>query len=293
MNKIFLLIFGIFIIGKLQAQQVEVQADYNSVGDCIFSAHNNSKTPVFLNVDFADLENTTFNEPLPYVKMLEPGFNSLFTLERDLDSDVPRFNYQIKSFKSNPVADVNLEFPYLIPFAPGSKVKVFDVKDIKGFWGQEELKSWSATGFVAKPGEPVFASRQGIIVEIVGMNRSGEPQSWYHTFINSITLLQPDGTLICYKNVIDKNKNLKINQKIYAGKLLGEIAPNAKELVLLIFQNSLHTKDFIFIIPEFAIEESKNAIVNSVLEYSVVHPVSVRGLEMTKKEKKKFLNAKK
>lgn len=292
MNKLFILIISIFLFEGINAQSVEVQADYNSVGDCIFSAHNNSKTPMFLNIDFADLENTTFNETLPYVKKLDPGFNSLFTLERDLDADVPRFNYQMKSFRSDPTSIINLDFPYLIPFEPGTKVKAKEVKSIAGFRGSEELKSWVAVGFYAKAGDKVYASRQGTIVEIAGKTKGDDPQNWYNTWNNSITLLQADGTLICYRNVVDKNKNLKLNQKIYAGELMGEIAPSATDLKILIYQNSLGSTDLRFIIPMFCVGENENEIVNVAKEYVVVHPNSVRGLEMTKKERRKILGIK-
>lgn len=137
----------LFIATVTRAQLVEVQANYNSIGDVDFIAYNNYKAPLFLNIDFADLENTTFNEPLPYIKLLEPGFNTLFTLQRDLNADVPRFNYQIKYFRSNPMAKVNLDFPYLIPLAPGTEARPFDVEDVKGFWGEGEPKGWLATGF--------------------------------------------------------------------------------------------------------------------------------------------------
>src|SRR5680860_145190 len=123
MRKFLMVSLSVLLYLTNNAQLIEVQADYNAVGDCIFSAHNNAKTPLFLNIDFADLENTTFNETLPYIKKLTPGFNSLFTLPRDLDSDVPRFNYQMKSYRSNPTASVNLDFPYLIPFATGTKAE--------------------------------------------------------------------------------------------------------------------------------------------------------------------------
>ncbi|NOR74735.1 MAG: hypothetical protein GQ525_06210, partial [Draconibacterium sp.] len=161
MNKFIILFFLVFQFIEVPAQLVEVRADYNNVGDCIFSATNNAKTPIFLNIDFADLQNTTFNETLPYVKKLDPGFNNLFTLERYLDADEPRFNYQIKTFRSDPASIINLDFPYLIPFEPGIKVKAKEVKSIEGFWGTKELKSWIAIGFNAKPGDKIYASRQG------------------------------------------------------------------------------------------------------------------------------------
>ena len=277
------------VVQKIQAQSVEVSADYNSVGDCIFIAHNNFKTPIFLNIDFADLENTFFPETLPYVKKLDPGFNSLFTLERDLNADVPRFNYDIKSFKSNPMAEVDLSFPYLIPFAPNKTARVFTVENLDGFWGNKEFKSWSASGFICSPGEKIYACRQGIIVEITGAQKKGNPQSWYNTYTYSITLLQPDGTLICYKNISDPTDKLELNQKIQAGEFLGEISSGSKNLIVVIYHNTINSDDFLFVIPEFVVEENKTTLLISTESYQVVHPDSVRGLEMTNREKRKYL----
>jgi hypothetical protein len=289
MNKLYFIATFLFLLSNSNAQIVEVQANYNDMGDVDFVAYNNTPAPVFLNVDFADLENTTFNEPLPYIKLLEPGFNTLFTLQRYPDAGVPRFNYQIKSFKSNPMALADLDFPYLIPFSPGKEVTVFDVKSLSGFWGTEEPDSWNATGFQATPGEPVFASRTGIIVEVVGAQRTGEPQTWYHTWNNSITVLQPDGTLICYRNVIDPSKKLKVNEKIFAGQQLGVVTPGSTEVIVLIFQHSLNSTDLRFVIPEFVTGENETGILLSSQKYKTVHPIEIRGLEMSNREKRRNL----
>ena len=111
MNKlIYILLPLLFLLVEADAQPIEVQANYNSIGDVEFVAYNNTPAPVFLNVNFADLQNTSFDEPLPYIKKLEPGFNTLFTLQRDLDAGAPRFNYDIKFFRSDPMAAINLDF---------------------------------------------------------------------------------------------------------------------------------------------------------------------------------------
>lgn len=290
MIKFLISIIFVLFFCSSNAQHVEIQANYNDVGDCLFSAYNNAKTPMFLKIDFADLQNTSFPETLPYIKMLDPGFNSLFTLERNLDADVPRFNYDVKTYRSNPTSIVNLDFPYLIPFKPGAAVKPNDVENIEGFWGAEALKSWVAVGFKASPGDEIYASRQGTVVEIAGRTKEGESLGWYNTWTNAITLLQPDGTLICYKNV--KGINLKLNQKIHPGELLGELVLGADELILLLYQNSLNSDDLRFIIPQFAVSENEIEIPNLAKEYTVIHPISVRALEMTKKEKKKILGLK-
>ena len=271
------------------AQLVEVQANYNSIGDVDFIAYNNYKAPLFLNIDFADLENTTFNEPLPYVKLLEPGFNSLFTLQRDLDADVPRFNYQIKYFRSNPMAKVNLDFPYLIPLAPGTAVQPYNVENIKGFSGDEEPRGWLATGFNVSQEQEIYAARNGIVVEAIGANRRTDSQTWYNTWTNVITLLQPDGTLMCYRNVIDPQKKLKLGDKIFAGQQLGIVPKGMSKLVLLIYQESINSKDLLFVVPQFVIGKDKVDMIISSKKYNVVHPLDIRALEMSKKEIRKVL----
>ena len=289
MKKTFILIFLFIGLYTVNAQPIEVQANYNSIGDVEFVAYNNTPAPVFLNVNFADLQNTSFDEPLPYIKKLEPGFNTLFTLQRDLDANAPRFNYDIKFFRSNPMAEINLDFPYLIPLKPGVTASVFDVKSIEGFWGSEEPDSWVATGFKVLPGQPVYASRTGTVVEVVGAVRDGEPANWYHTWTNSVTVLQPDGTLICYRNVVDKNKKLKVNEKVYAGEQIGVVPPNSNELILMLFQNSLSSDDLRFIIPQFVNGVGEIELLISSKEYKVEHPEKIRGMEMTRRERRKLL----
>jgi len=289
MKKLIFLTVFLFSLTESHAQLVEVQANYNNVGDVDFVAYNNSPVPLYLNLDFADLENTVFREPLPYIQLLDPGFNTLFTLLREPDAGVPRFNYQLKIFRSDPMAMVELDFPYLIPLTEGREVEVFEVKSLDGFWGSEEPDSWNATGFVVQSGEPVFASRNGIVVEIVGAQRIGDPQTWYHTWTNSITVLQPDGTLICYHNVLNNNKKLKLGEKIYAGQQLGIVASGTTGLVLLIFQHSLNSVDLRFVIPQFVTGKEDAGILLPTQKYTVIHPTEIRGLEMTNREKRRHL----
>jgi len=70
---------------------------------------------------------------------------------------------------------------------------------------------------------------------------------------------------------------------------LGEAAPGSSEIVLMIYHNTLKSNDLLFVIPLFVTAPGKTEILNSALNIEVVHPREVRGLEMTKKEQKKFL----
>lgn len=288
------LLSGILMLAVVvvQAQLVQVEYNYNNVGDCIVGAHNQTKTPLYLNLGFKTLENTTFREEMPYVKKLDPGFNALFTLARETD-EAPYFMLDIKTFRSNPLPDVNLNFPYLIPFKPGTIVQPVDVSNLEGFWGAVEPKGWRATGFKAVSGAEVYAVRQGQVVEIAGAKKSGDANTWYNTLTNAITLLQPDGTLITYKNVIDKDQSLLLNQIVQAGEKLGVVAPGAAEVVIVVYYFSLYTDGLQFIIPQFLTSAGKTEIVNSAQKIEVIHPFETVGLEMTKKEQKNLLKKKK
>jgi len=291
MRKSLILSVVMFFVCVANAQLAEVEYNYNNNGDCIVGAHNHTKTPLYLNLTFTSLENTTFREPLPYVKKLDPGFNSLFILPRAAE-EAPRFIFDIKTFRSNPLPEINLNFPYLIPFQPGTTVQPVDVKSMDGFWGPDIPKNWRATGFKAQPGEGIFAARQGQIVEISGAKKSENTQTWYNTQINSITLLQSDGTLITYKNVIDKEQKLALNQIVQAGEKLGEVVLGVSEIVVVVYYFSLYADGLQFIIPQFLTAPDKTEIVNQAQTIQVVHPHEVRGLEMTKKEQKNLLKKK-
>jgi len=186
---------------------------------------------------------------------------------------------------------VNLDFPYLIPFESSSEINAKEVVDIKGFWGTEELESWVAIGFYARSGDNIYASRQGVVVEIAGEKKVENSSEWYNTWNNSLTLLQPDGTLICYRNI--SCKNLTINQKVHPGERIGVLSTGANELIMLVYQNSLSSDELRFIIPQFQVDENTTEIINVAKTYTVVHPNIVRGMEMTKKERKKILGKKK
>ncbi len=289
MYRLTFLVLLVIFYSELKAQLVEVDNNVISAGDVVFGATNFTKTPLFLKVEFTELQNTTEDYRLVYYNKLEPGYNSLFNLTRANGSGVPFFSYKTKVYRSDPVANVNLDFPYLIPLEPGNNATIFDVKNIDGFWGDENLKSWTATGFNSSPGDAVYAARTGEIVEIVGQERTGNSDFWYNTWTNVITVLQPDGTLILYKNIIVRDRNLKLNQKIFAGQILGEVAPDSHEIVILIYHNSGRSDDLLFIIPQFITTPGKVEMVNSLMNINVIHPKEIRGLEMTQREQRRIL----
>jgi len=306
MNKCFLLVSLVFLFNKgfsqylskyewefpavnvIHSNLVEVQTAYDkSSGDTFFSAHNKSKVPLYLHVYFPEVSRMSFREKQPYVKKLNPGYNGLFRLEKSRYRRIPKYYFEIKSFRSNPIAEVNLEFPYLLPFEPGKKIKTKKLNSADGLWVLEEPEPWASIGFYANPGDKIYASRRGVIVEIAPGKRYKDSIHWYNSWNNAVTLLHPDGTLCCYANVVVKNKKLKLNKEVFAGELLGEMATSASELEIFVYHNKLFSDKLHFIIPKFVTGENSAKILEDEKEYMVVHPRSVRILEMTKLENRR------
>lgn len=275
-------------VSFLKSGPVDVRIEY-AYGNSLFSAQNNAPFPVFLHVHFKEVSKLSFFEKQPYVKYLKPGFNELFKLEKSRERGIPKYDYEIKYLPSNPLVIVNLDFPYLLPFVEETLAVATKVNSIDGFTTNCHVKDWWANGFYAKPKQAVCASRTGIVVEIVNLGDSVLP---YEHCSNRITLLHADGTLASYLNVVSAEKKIKYDQKICAGELLGEIAPSSNDLIILFYKNKLFSNDLDFLIPKFQVNET---IVKPLIyekEYKVIHPISVRGLEMSKREKKKLLGKK-
>ncbi len=284
MKKLFYLLISFFFSTTVFAQKIEVQADYTDIGDVEFVAYNNTQVPLFLYINFADLSNATFDEVLPYVKMVTPGYNDLFILRRYLDAEAPSFNYEIDQFVSNPVANVDLDYPYLLPFKPQTTVQSVAIEDFKHPY-KKFFADYYSTIFKALPAALVYACRNGVVVAI---KKDGvlTPNA-YPGGHNSVTILQPDGTLITYQNIIPKK--LKEGKKIYAGEQIGNLLPQDSTLIIFITQSQLDSHELKPIIPKFQVDKESVELVVGNQILNVVHPKSVRGKEMTRREKRKHL----
>lgn len=300
MRQLFFCILLIFS-NCLLAQEYEVEELFNQTigpvefrtaymtdeNSTIFSAYNKTKAPVYIHIHFDEVSRLSFHEEQPFVRRLEKGLNDLFTLEQSRERGIPRFPYSVTVYKSNPLADVDLAFPYLIPLRPGKEARVVDITSLKAFGTAKEPENYMVTGFDISAGDAVFAARTGVVVEIVGKKRTTKPARWYNTWTNCVTILQPNGTLICYKNC-DATK-LKIGQKIFAGQPIGEVVNETEPLIIVIYHDVLTEKFPRFIIPQFAISAGKVEVLNSSGAYTVIHPDEVKAMEMTRRERKKYI----
>ncbi len=276
-------------INFIEAEKVQIRLSYNqNRNSTFFSAYNQAEYPVFVHINFKEVSRLSFFEEQPYVKKIPPGFTDLFVLEQSHERNLPRFPFEFKVYPSNPLADVNLDFPYLLPFCEGESAvpQEVDTSDqaLSVIPNKEDGFFYA---FRAVPGQEICAARKGVVVDIFSRLKD-EPKEGAAKGYSYITLLHEDGTLATYFNATSDNKPLKLNQTIYPGEVFSCLDSISDELIVAVYYNRLFSSDYIFLSPKFHLSNADSHSLKINTEYTVAHPKEIRELEMTKKEKKKL-----
>ena len=269
-------------------ENVEVRTSYNAGSNStLFSAYNKAEYPVFLHIYFNEVSRLSFHEKQPFIKKLPHGLTDLFVLDNSRERNLPRFPFKMKTYPSNPLAEINREYPYLLPLREGEvaiRRKVDNSsKELSVFPNPKEGVFY---GFQVEPGQEVCACRKGVVVDIHSVV-TAKPGTDFQDDFSYITLLHEDGTLATYFNVETKGKTLQPNQTIFPGEVFCNIDSHSNKLIVTFYYNRLFSDDFIFLGPRFQLSATETNILSLDKEYQVVHPKEIRALEMTKKEKKK------
>ncbi|MBN1819966.1 MAG: hypothetical protein JXR31_10250 [Prolixibacteraceae bacterium] len=266
----------------LSAQnEYQVKYDLDAVGNVNFSADNYSTFPVYVALDFSYLENASFSEKLPFIKRVNPGTNSLFTIYCETDMPGPDFNIEIKWFISDPSPEVDPEYPYLIPVSSGSEVLVTS---------EIEKENNRSIGFELIGSDEVVASRKGIVIRLINNNHPNLPTEKGKQF-NLVQLLHEDGTIGEYYNFAYHQINCKLGQTVLPGQIIGKanrIENNNYMVGFSLFHSDLNSKNKIFLIPEFLLEGSKISQVEMGKVYKSVQDEKIIIKELSGKEKREY-----
>lgn len=269
--------------------KVQIRLSYNKARNAtFFSAYNEAEYPLFVHIHFKEVSKLSFFEKQPYIKKIPHGFTNLFVLEKSHERNLPRFPFEFKVYPSNPLAVVDLNFPYLLPFCEGEKAILQEVdtsNQVLSVLPNKEDGFYY--GFRAFPGQEICACRKGVVVDIFS-NIEVNPENNSMEGYSYITLLHEDGTLATYFNATSKNEPLKLNQTIYPGNVFSHLNSISNQVIVAVYYNRLFSNDFIFISPKFQLPETDANLLEINKKYTVTHPKEIRLLEMNKKEKKKL-----
>lgn len=230
--KLTFFFLSINIFGQKPAIEVNyLVTDDNSVVFTYVKSVPGSYTVSFKfdQLENASMERSTF--------VLKDNSGSLFTLRPKNKDGRINFSYSttIRRGVLNPKTDPN--FVYLIPFARGKKVQVFEHTNAHSvFFGAEVPKNWKAYQFVPESADTVYAARKGVVISLEDQFEL-DTVSYFTSQRNTIKVEHPDGTYSEYKGFKKDGILVVMGQTIYPMMPLGLIMEKSGSLSFMVYLN--------------------------------------------------------
>ena len=163
-----LLLFCLPLLVYAQSDKtVTVSYERSAKGEVTFYSETQSHTPYTVSMTFSRLSNTTSSEGEIYDAVIHYGKTRLLTLRPSTENVPIGFSYRYTYRKGNNRLKADTNFVYLFPLAPGKVVRVNRMVSLEKFFGKEGEKRITGLGFSTTAGDTIFASRGGLVTEVV------------------------------------------------------------------------------------------------------------------------------
>jgi Peptidase family M23 len=179
MKKVFLVAQVLLLFASTSSAQrlIEIRSEKDAAGNYQFYCTNNAYCPYILEVNFPVLANLKSDHEIPFRTMVKPGGNKLFKLTRINAGEIEKFNYRISYARGCINPQINPDFTYLLPIAPGKMAQVYELESSTSSSSTAiGLKEWYAIRIRMNPGDTIYAARRGTVTDVQdnsGLNDSG------------------------------------------------------------------------------------------------------------------------
>ena len=181
-----------------------------------YFAQNKELSPYQIQIDFPVLQNLKPTKSLPYYQVIYPGkAQKLLELQPQGGSSTA-FKSQYQMAMGDPSANIDLSFPYWLPFEHGSTFIL-----IQGPNGSYTHQGKNAFDFVMDEGTKVCASRDGLVVAVKEDSNIGGPDESFMKHGNRITILHEDGSFADYVHLKYQGSLVHVGDQVKAGQVIG------------------------------------------------------------------------
>lgn len=189
-------------------------------GGYIFYGTNNHIIPIFVYLDFPQLQGLQSNLELP-VQVVIPAETSEQELVRLEPTSSNRVSFRSSALyvRGDPLSvEHNDDHVYLLPYEHGRKYRV-----TQGYNGSFTHigENQYAIDFDLEEGDPVHAARGGRVVEVKKNSTTGGPSARYSGDANFILIMHSDGTFGNYAHLEFDGALVEPGQQVEAGDLIG------------------------------------------------------------------------
>jgi murein DD-endopeptidase MepM/ murein hydrolase activator NlpD len=185
-----------------------------------FYADNSNYCPYQLTVSVATQENNLqFSTNNPYYTIIQPLEKEkyLFTVTSDKDIGT-NLKFSFDRFIGNPEIAPDTNYLYIFPYVQGSLRKVN-----QGYNTRFSHKGWTkySIDFGMKIGNPICASRDGIVIDVKVDSSKGGNRRRYRPYANYILVYHNDGTTAHYVHLKKDGSLVKSGDHVKAGQVIG------------------------------------------------------------------------
>lgn len=235
-----------------------------------FNGINSTYYPFTLRIEFNNVQNLA---PRPSYKEMEikHGTNQIITLTIATKDIGYGYKYGFSYWLRTPEADVERDYPYLIPLKEGT---VPEADNVGG-------KVWIGR-FRCNPGDTVYCMRKGVVTAVHGTSTN----DFRVTADDVLEVLHKDGTIMTYM-FLDKTRPFTSQGRtVFPGQPLGVASDSACVMVRLMEFREANLISFIPI--KYALGGDATALFEAISgKGKIVHPAEVVTREMTKGEIKR------
>lgn len=241
---VFFLVFAFWVTQPMAAQlDPGAQLDYfqDSEGRVVFTVAYSGLIPIYLWVEFPQLQNLTSSVPFPRGFVIPPDRESQVQLQDQLvpgiaeSYDLPeghfalfyldprpnqstRFQIQFRFTYGVPIDPATHDHVYLFPYAHGTKHRV-----TQGFNGAftHFNENRYAIDFDLDTGDRIYAARDGLVIAVKEDSNRGGVGPGFATAGNFILVYHDDGTFGNYVHLVQNGSDVEVGDRIQAGQPIG------------------------------------------------------------------------
>lgn len=216
-----LLLLQLLPLAAQQTDPVRVYGEVTEAGDYRFYADNDQIIPMWINVQFRSLTNLSSSVDLPFRTTVEAGSARQFLFTLEVENPSARRGYSLSysfAYGDPTTASHDESHVYLFPFGHGVKHRV-----TQGFNGEFSHfgENQYALDFDLDVGDPIYAARGGLVVEVKEDSNIGGPSMSYAQYGNRIVILHEDGSFGNYVHLVRGGADVEVGDRIEPGQRIG------------------------------------------------------------------------
>lgn len=287
-------------ISFYSAAQVSVDSERDDDGNVLVYATNSASIPYSVILNFSTLQNMTTSGGGAIVTALaRPGRSQVAKLKPTLAGRGTSYNYSFSFAKGNVYGKSKSEPIYLIPVSEGVKVNGRQMTHIENKLGSETVND-EFVGVSFRFDEPtdIVAPRKGVIAEIEMSNQKQGENLNYARGENYIEIYHEDGTLTRLSVLKAGSEKVQVGDVVFPRDIIAESAgenyetgPHVRMINLKAEKNQLNKFEYRVSSVSFA-TNSGNIEISETIDLEVVHPTEIIEMEMSKRERKKYVSKK-